>query len=181
MDELTERMKTCLVTIETDAVAALRDQPDDADANRRHLNKALALIELRAYTARRGDVAPIPAGIVAEITKHYMHAKTKHPYFCDVLLPVKPMNEPEILREITAQHLEKSRKILADRIKVGGVIWDNVLDCEVWEILDALVNGDTAAAVSECFDAIAVLLRLVDVLQGRQELGDPAKAKGGEV
>ena len=59
MDELTERMKTCLVTIETDAVGALRDQPDDADANRRHLNKALALIELRAYTARRGDVARV--------------------------------------------------------------------------------------------------------------------------
>lgn len=180
MDELTERMKTCLVIIETDAVAALRDQPDDADENRRHLNKALALIELRAYTARRGDVAPIPAGIVAEITKHYMHAKTKHAHFCDLLLPAEFSEDVGFFRGIAAHHLAQVRKQLAEQVKNGREIWDTVLNCEVWEIIDALARGDHAAAIAECFDAVAVLLRLVDVLQGRQELGDPAKAKGGE-
>jgi hypothetical protein len=172
MDELTERMKTCLVTIETDAVAALRDQPDDADENRRHLNKALALIELRAYTARRGDVAPIPAGIIAEITKHYMHAKTKHAYFCDRITGVDENNARE--------NLTDARKDLEWGIANADVTWHDVHLCEVCEIEEAIARNDKEAAIAECFDAVAVLLRLVDVLQGRQELGDPAKAKGGE-
>ena len=50
----------------------------------------------------------------------------------------------------------------------------------MWEIIDALVRGDHAAAIAEIMDAVSVLLRVADVLQGRQELGDPAKAKGGE-
>lgn len=32
-----------------------------------------------------------------------------------------------------------------------------------------------AAAVEECYDTIAVLLRMVDVLEGRQKLGKPNK------
>lgn len=34
-------------------------------------------------------------------------------------------------------------------------------------MLYAFTAGNTAAAVEECYDAIAVLLRVVDVLEGR--------------
>jgi hypothetical protein len=44
--------------------------------------------------------------------------------------------------------------------------------------MQAYIKGDIAAAVEECYDAIAVLLCVVDVLEGRQALGNPAK-KGG--
>lgn len=38
---------------------------------------------------------------------------------------------------------------------------------------DAIANGNTAHAVEECYDAISVLLRTIDVLEGRQKLGKP--------
>ena len=50
-----------------------------------------------------------------------------------------------------------------------------VLNCELAEVYEAYARGDTAHAVEECYDAIAVLLRMIDVLEGRQALGDPAK------
>lgn len=40
----------------------------------------------------------------------------------------------------------------------------------------AVANGDKAQAVEELYDCISVLLRTVDVLEGRQALGRP---KGG--
>jgi hypothetical protein len=40
---------------------------------------------------------------------------------------------------------------------------------------EAIANGDTDAAIEEAYDAIAVLLRVIDVLEGHQELGSPNK------
>ena len=54
-------------------------------------------------------------------------------------------------------------------------MWDTLLNCGVWEVHDALLHGDNAHAVDECYDAIAVLLRVVDVIEGRQALGKPNK------
>ncbi|MGN0845251.1 MAG: hypothetical protein ACI4QT_08555 [Kiritimatiellia bacterium] len=61
---------------------------------------------------------------------------------------------------------------MTEQHKVG---WDDILDCELWEIYDALAHDDKAQAVSECYDAIAVLMRTVDVLEGRQPLEEPKK------
>ena len=55
-------------------------------------------------------------------------------------------------------------------------MWNELADCEVWEATEALANGDKAQAVEELYDCISVLLRTVDVLEGRQALGKP---KGG--
>jgi uncharacterized protein YabN with tetrapyrrole methylase and pyrophosphatase domain len=52
-------------------------------------------------------------------------------------------------------------------------MWNEVLDCECWEVAEALANGDTAHAVEELYDCVAVLLRTIDVLEGRQKLGKP--------
>lgn len=105
----------------------------------------------------------------------YDHAREKHPYFCDWLKP-DATSDADMMR--VAIGLSKARARVADAITAHNVGWDDLLDCEVWEILDALASGDTARAVAECYDAIAVLLRTVDVLEGRQPLGNPAK-KGG--
>ena len=43
----------------------------------------------------------------------------------------------------------------------------------MWETLEALANGDKAHAVEELYDMIAVCLRTIDVLEGRQKLGKP--------
>lgn len=60
-----------------------------------------------------------------------------------------------------------------------------ILECEMAEVHEAYARGEMAHAVEECYDAIAVLLRTIDVLEGRQAFGDPnapideAKKEGG--
>lgn len=54
MDEHNEKMLAALREIDAVVVAALRDQPEEVEHLRRHLNKALALIELKAHCSRRG-------------------------------------------------------------------------------------------------------------------------------
>lgn len=117
---------------------------------------------------------------IEKIREHYEHACKKHPYFCDGLLPTQVSSDwskGEVLQKIVLE-----LRLARERIEVGGKIgnrlWNEVLNCEVWEATEAMANGNTAAAIEECYDAIAVLLRTVDVLEGRQALGDPAKKEG---
>lgn len=107
---------------------------------------------------------------ISNILKHYTHAKEKHPYFCDNLLPKV---EREEMRRHTKNVLASIRKDIEGRVRSGCVEWDNLLNCEVWEVLDAIANNAEAQAVEECYDAIAILLRTIDVLEGRQKLGKP--------
>ena len=97
--------------------------------------------------------------------KHYAHAREKHPYFCDTIT---------CLSESGADtHLDIYRSTLKAEADNGCVEADTVLMCEFYEALQAYKHGDTANAVEECYDAIAVLLRTIDVLEGRQKLGKP--------
>ena len=109
------------------------------------------------------------------IWTHYAHACEKHSYFCDSLLP-KEYRSAKQLRGTIKSNLARSRH----RIKVGGLLlnllWNEIADCEVWEATEAIANNNTSAAVEELYDVIAVLLRTIDVLEGRQALGKP---KGG--
>ena len=99
--------------------------------------------------------------------KHYAHAREKHPYFCDRLLP------RTMIENYFAMHLADVRRSLAKRITAGSVIPETILECEMAEIFEALECGDKAQAVKECYDLAAVALRLVDAIEGRQKLGKP--------
>jgi hypothetical protein len=104
---------------------------------------------------------------VDKIREHYEHANAKHPYFCDMIT---------CLSDVGADtHLDIYRATLAAEIGADSVEASTVLFCEYYEAIQAYTHGNTAAAVEECYDAIAVLLRTIDVLEGRQALGDPAK------
>lgn len=107
---------------------------------------------------------------LSNIIKHYAHARAKHPHFCDW---ARPDAESDKDRERVECGLAYARRRLADAIERRNLGWDDILDCEMWEVFDALVNGDTAHAVEGCYDMIAVLLRTIDVLEGRQPLGKP--------
>lgn len=102
------------------------------------------------------------------ICKHYAHAKEKHPYFCNAMAP---LNWPTKEWEKVDLRLSSVRARVSKAIKRKNLGWDDVLDCEVWEVLSAIAHGDIVHAVDECYDAIAVLLRTIDVLDGRQKLG----------
>lgn len=101
---------------------------------------------------------------------HYIHAKEKHPYFCDTITYHTAHTGVPLM-------LQRAREQLRQEIDNQSVTPRDVLDCEVWEAIEAFVNGDTAHAVDECYDAIAVLLRTIDVLEGRQKLGREGGAK----
>ena len=99
----------------------------------------------------------------ARIREHYDHARKKHPYFCDIITCLRSADT----------HLSICRKILAAELEAEVVDAGVLLDCEFYEAMQAYANGDTARAVEECYDAITVLLRTIDVLEGRQKLGKP--------
>lgn len=97
--------------------------------------------------------------------KHYAHAREKHPYFCDIIT---------CLSESGADtHLSVYRATLAEEIEAEAVEPGTLLGYEFYEAMQAYTHGDTAHAIEECYDAIAVLLRTIDVLEGRQKLGKP--------
>lgn len=105
------------------------------------------------------------------VEKHYAHACEKHPYFCDRLLPDYLLRDN--IKERIALNLACARHRIKDGVRDHNLMWNEIADCEVWEATEAIANGDTACAVEELYDTIAVLLRTIDVLEGRQKLGKP--------
>ena len=108
--------------------------------------------------------------ITDRIWAHYDHAKEEHPHFCDDLLPAVSRND--IIRH-SRNALASIRKHIEIRTNVGHRRWDHLLNCKVWEVVKALATGNKAHAVGDLYDCIAVCLRTIDVLEGRQALGKP--------
>lgn len=108
------------------------------------------------------------AGHDERVRQHYDHAREKHPYFCDRLLPDWSIGE---IKSSIAANLECARIRIKAGVRDHNLMWNEIADCEVWEAAEAMANGDKAHAVEELYDVIAVLLRTIDVLEGRQKLG----------
>lgn len=104
-----------------------------------------------------------------KIVEHYNHAREEHPYFCD-LSPLKTTNG---FKKITTEALRKAREALKIAGKINKLEWIEVFNCEKFEVFEALARGNKTQAVEELYDCIAVLLRTIDVIEGRQKLGKP--------
>ena len=94
---------------------------------------------------------------IAEIVRHYEHAKEKHPVFADIL---------------THKNHTSARyyRIIRDEAHAAGDCSPiQVLHAEYAEVLDAIDAKDKAQAVYECYDCIAVLLRLIDMIEETAE------------
>ena len=109
----------------------------------------------------------LDGAVVAAIERHYNHAREKHPYFCDMvtrdLWAVKDIQD----------HIKIIRQYIEQDIARHEVEAMSLLICETREFEEAMTLKDTAAAVEELYDVIAVCLRIIDVLEGRQALGMP--------
>lgn len=105
--------------------------------------------------------------VVGAIERHYFNAKEKHPYFCDMLFH----DNRKRVDGGHNRHLELCRRNLVERIRESEADFLDVADCEVAEAFVAYCNGDVPQTIEEVYDVIAVLLRVIDVLQGRQALG----------
>ena len=112
---------------------------------------------------------------ISNILKHYAHAKEKHPYFCDRLLPNFTKSE---IRSRASDSLRHSRLRIKAGVRNHNLMWNEIADCEVWKATEAMANGNTARAIEELYDCIAVCLRTIDVLEGRQELGKSQTISG---
>lgn len=111
--------------------------------------------------------------VVGAIERHYNRAKERHPYFCDGLTGGDVYGRESRLSqcEYYDARLRLCRDEVRNRSENGTLKAEHVLQCEYHEVLAAYARGDTEAAVNECYDCIAVLLRTIDVLEGRQKLG----------
>lgn len=105
------------------------------------------------------------------ICEHYAHAREKHPYFCDRITCLSSVGADT--------HLDIWRSLLAAEIKVSDIEANTVLMCEIYEAIQAYTHGDISHAIEELYDCAAVVLRMIDVMKGRQKLGKP-EMKGGE-
>lgn len=94
---------------------------------------------------------------IAEIVRHYEHAKEKHPVFAD------------ILTHNTHPSAKYYKIVREEALAAGACTPFEVLLAEYAEVLDAIDAKDKAQAVYECYDCIAVLLRLVDMIEETAE------------
>lgn len=143
----------CLAKNRLDAALALPRRQCDVGKGRR--------------TQMNGSITTEETYHISNIMKHYAHARQKHPYFCDI---IKQDGLPFYFAE---WHLEDCRKRLVYARAANVVQWDELLDCEKYEAMVEIDHGHTAHAVEELYDCVAVLLRTIDVLEGRQTLGKP--------
>ena len=112
------------------------------------------------------------AGHDDRIRQHYDHARKKHHYFCDKMFDKTNKTFENVTDQLSWTRLEIKVDASNDRLE-----FRTILECEMLEALEALHNGDKAQGVEELYDAIAVCLRAIDVIEGRQKLGKQEEAK----
>ena len=94
---------------------------------------------------------------IAEIVRHYKHAKEQHPVFADILTHKT---------NTSARYY----KIVRDEALASGACSPfEILLAEYAEVLEAIDAKDKPQAVYECYDCIAVLLRLIDMIEETAE------------
>lgn len=90
--------------------------------------------------------------IPQRIIEHYHKACDKHPVFCTRFANYR----------MTAESLEDTLAIARTLPMTAA----NILNEEYLEIFEAYVKGDKEHAIDECYDAIAVLIRMVEYIEG---------------
>lgn len=94
---------------------------------------------------------------IALIQAHYTKATYKHPEFCSSILGA-------IDKETAEAWLKRARD--SRRIEASAA---NILNEEVCEIFEAYAKGEKEHAIDECYDAIAVLVRMAEFIKSEKE------------
>jgi hypothetical protein len=118
-------------------------------------------------------VNAIPTEFSHRAVAHYAKALRKHPRFADALFFNGERDER--MREDALQaaelDLEETREDLYLSTRDGSLDARFLLSCEMEESFVEHLRGDAAACVDELYDAVAVLMRMIAVVEGRQRLG----------
>ena len=106
----------------------------------------------------------VPTDFYDHAYDHYAKALRKHPRFADALFA-----NPEVAN--AAKALADARRWLAHLEAHGELDGAMLAMCEIDEAQLANAQGDKAACVEELYDAVAVLMRMIAVVEGKQRLG----------
>ena len=109
-------------------------------------------------------VNAIPSEFSHRAVAHFAKALRKHPRFADALFPSTDVAE-------AGQSLQEARDLVAHFVTNGGVDGVMLAQCEIAESQFANAMHQKAACVDELYDAVAVLMRMIAVVEGKQKLG----------
>ena len=96
----------------------------------------------------------IPSKVIERIDEHLVKAETKHPVFCNALIP----------KRLRGNHFKKSVKGARKLCDLTGSAYD-VINEELNEVFEAVERGNIDSAREEIYDSIATLLRLDKYLE----------------
>ena len=121
--------------------------------------------------------ASMPNDFSAEAYGHFCKSCMKHPFFADMLFTTyekSAAGNDQSIREAESD-LEDDRNEIFVSEKTSTVeAWD-LMNCEMNEAYVSHLKGDTANTISELYDAIAVIMRMIAVLEEKQSLGRNSK------
>ena len=115
----------------------------------------------------------MPDNFAFNAASHFLKAVRKHPRFTDMLFcrgEVMKSKYGEILPDLE-RSLARERDDIACDDAAGKLEARSLLACEFREAYAECLRGDKAACVDELYDAVAVLMRMIAVIEGKQKLG----------
>jgi len=112
-----------------------------------------------------------------KLKKLYAKTISDSPYFCDQMLPTQPRDE---IRIVAVKIRNAARHRVAKGIEDGNLMWNEILNENVWEATTHMAFGENTEAIDSLYDAMVTIMRTVDVLEGTQALGKPDKEKTDE-
>ena len=106
----------------------------------------------------------MPDNFAFNAASHFLKAVRKHPRFADALFGDDAADDAQDV-------LDAMRRELDYLAKNNWLDASALATCEICEAQLANAKGDKAACVDELYDAVAVLMRMIAVVEGKQRLG----------
>ena len=110
----------------------------------------------------------MPDNFAFNAAKHFAKAVRKHPRFADKLFGDDAADDA---RDV----LDGMRREIDYLAKNNWLDASALATCEICEAQLANAQGNKAACVDELYDAVAVLMRMIAVVEGKQRLGGGEK------
>ena len=117
--------------------------------------------ETKAYMTANNAM---PSDFNRRAYEHFVKAIGKHPRFADALFGEDEKDNAE-------GALKQARCEIGYLAAHNWLDGDSLTQCELAEAQLAYARGDKAATISELYDAVAVLMRMIAVVEGKQKLG----------
>ena len=114
----------------------------------------------------------MPTDFAHNAAIHYAKAMRKHPRFADALFDWRELTHPfSGVSTLAQSRLKSCRRSVATGEQYHRLIAGDLLNCEIAEAFAAHEQGNAAETVSELYDTVAVLMRMIAVVEGKQKLG----------